>query len=185
MLQAIVDRRSIRNFTDQPVEEEKLQEIFQAIRLSPSWANRQCWKFIVVRDPETRRGLSQASSPAEYYGEMSSSDYRGNPAQKAIAAAPVVLVGCANPEQSGKIRGMDYYLVDMGIAVENIMLTAASLGLGSVFVGVFSESRVKALLGIPQDIRVVSLVPMGYPARIPEPRARRELADIVVEGAWK
>ena len=80
MLKVITERRSIRNFTDQPVEAEKLQQIFEAIHLSPSWSNRQCWTFIVVRDPEKRNALAQAASPAEYYGDMSTPDYRGNPA---------------------------------------------------------------------------------------------------------
>lgn len=184
MLQVIAERRSIRNFTDQPVEDEKLRQIFEAIRLSPSWANRQCWTFIVVRDPEKRRALARAASPAEYFGDMTSSDYRGNPAQKCIAAAPVVLVGCADPKQSGRIRGMEYYLADMGIVVENIWLTATSIGLGAVFVGVFSESAVKELLHVPEEIRVVALVPLGYPARVPEARPRRELSDIIFEEEW-
>ncbi|TAK30775.1 MAG: nitroreductase [Chloroflexota bacterium] len=184
MLREIADRRAIRNFTDQPIEEEKLQEIFEAIRLSPSWANRQCWTFVVVRDPEKRRAIARAASPAEYYGDLNSPDYRGNPAQKAIAAAPVVLVGCADPKKSGAVRGMDYYLTDMGIAVENIMLTATGLGLGTVFVGVFSEPMVKELLHIPEEVRVVALVPVGYPARIPEPRPRRDLSDIIYEEEW-
>ena len=79
---------------------------------------------------------------------------------------------------------MEYYLADMGIAVENIWLTATSLGLGAVFVGVFSESMIKELLHIPDEMRVVALVPLGYPARIPEPRPRRDVSDIIFEEEW-
>ena len=185
LMQVIMQRRSIRRFTDQPITDEAMDQILEAGRLAPSWANRQCLKIIVVRDQAAKAALSEFSSPREYYGEITSPDYRGNPAQRGIAQAQVVLVLCANPEQSGKIRGMEYYLLDIGIIAQNIMLMAASLGIGTCYVGVFNEAKVKELLGVPDDIRVVGLMPMGYPDRMPEPRPRRALDDIRVTERWQ
>lgn len=187
MLKAIADRRAIRSFTEQPVEEEKLQEIFEAIRLSPSWMNQQCWKFIAVHDPETKRALARATAREEYLAELKSPApvARPNSSPSPIESAPLVLVACAHPRESGDCREMDYYLVDMGIAVENLMLEAANQGLGSVCVALFRESTVKELLGIPENIRVVALVPVGYPAQPPRPQSRREVSDVVVPERWQ
>jgi nitroreductase len=83
---------------------------------------------------------------------------------KALAQAPIVIVLCADPTQSGAVRGQDYYLADCGIAAQSLMLAANAQGLGTVFVGIFQEEPLRDLLGIPENIRVVGLFPLGYPA---------------------
>lgn len=170
-------RRAIRRYIDQPVEEEKLQMVLRAARLAPTWANLQCWKIIVVRDAATKQALSDLSNVA-------SGGYAANPARKALASAPIVLVACADPQKSGVLNGKAYYLVDVGIVMDHIMLTAASLGLGTCFVGVFDEEGVKRTLGVPQNIEVVALTPLGYPERIPEPRPRKDLQEMVAYERW-
>ncbi len=177
LFETIEVRRSIRKYVDQPVEEEKLQKVLQAARLSPTWANGQCWKIIVVRDAATRQTLSELSTVA-------STGIASNPCHKGLAGAPIDLVVCADPEKSGHINGKAYYLADVGLVMENVMLTAASLGLGTCFVGVFQEEEVKKLLGVPANVEVVAMTPLGYPERIPGPRPRNDLGEMVAYDRW-
>jgi nitroreductase len=183
LMEAIITRRSIRKFQERPVEEEKLQAVLEAARLAPSWANLQCWRFVVVKDPQVRGQLSEFSFVETYF---SSKGYKTNPARKALAEAPVVIVACADPSQSGDLGGQDYYMTDLGIAAENLMLAAHAQGLGTVFVGVFDEEKIRVLLDIPAHIRIVGLFPLGYPEG--EPKAgppRKALDGIIFAEKWK
>jgi nitroreductase len=182
-LEAIRTRRSVRKFSDRPVEPEKLQRVLEAARQAPSWANLQCSRFVVVEDPAVKARISELSFVEAFFGPKG---YKTNPAQKALAEAPVVIVACADPTQSGDLRGQEYYLTDLGIAAENLMLAAHALGLGSVFVGVFHEQDLGELLDIPPEIRIVGLFPLGYPegeAKGGPPR--KPLDEIVFYGKWK
>lgn len=182
-LEAIRTRRSVRKFSDRPVEEEKLRTVLEAARLAPSWANMQCWRFVVVQDPDMRRRISELSYVEAFFAPKG---YKTNPAQQALADAPVVIVACGEPTLSGDLRGQQYYMTDVGIATENLMLAAHAQGLGSVFVGVFDEEQVGDLLNIPPGVRIVGLFPLGYP--LEEAKAgppRKPLEDIVHFGSWK
>ena len=181
-LEAIKTRRSIRKFSDQAIEPEKLQAVLEAVQQAPSWSNRQCWSLVVVQDQNMRSRISELSFVESFF---STYGYKSNPAQKGLAQAPVVLVACADPQQSGDLRGEQYYMADLGIATQNLMLVAHDLGLGTVFVGVFDEEQIKALLGIPAEIRIVGLFPLGYPAT--EPKAgpsRKPLSEFVHYDTW-
>lgn len=178
MIKAIEERRTVRKYTDQPVEEEKLREVLASARLAPTWANKQCWKLIVVRDQATREKLAQLSN-------VEASEHYPNPGAKGLAMAPVVLVACADPARSGHMYGQDYYLVDVGIVMDHILLAATEVGLGTCFVGVFDEQGVKDLLGIPSHIRVVAMTPLGYAERWPNPRPRNDIGEMVFEGSWR
>jgi nitroreductase len=182
-LEAIRTRRSVRAFSGRPVEQEKLLAVLEAVRQAPSWANMQCWRFVVVEDPAVRARISELSYVEAFFATRG---YKTNPAQKALAQAPLVIVACAEPEQSGDLGGQHYYMTDMGIAAENLMLAAHSLGLGSVFVGVFDEEQLGDLLDIPPGIRIVGLFPLGYP--LDEGKGnppRRPLDEMVFYGTWK
>lgn len=181
--EAIRTRRSVRRFSDQAVEPEKLQAVLEAVRQAPSWSNLQCWSLVVVEDREVREKISELSFVESFFAAYG---YKTNPAQKALAQAPVVIVACADPQRSGDLRGQQYYMADMGIATENLMLAAHDLGLGSVFVGVFDEERLKALLGIPGNIRIAGLFPLGYPAgEVKGGPPRKALDEFVHYGQWK
>jgi nitroreductase len=183
LFEAIRTRRSIRKYLDKPVEEEKLQAVLEAVRLSPSWANMQCWRLIVVTDKEVRAKISDLSYVESYF---SPKGYKANPSKKALAEAPVLIVLCAEPAQSGSLWGQSYYLVDAGIAAENLMLAARGEGLGSVFVGVYDEVKVKGVLGIPQNVRVVGLFPLGYPAdEAKSGPPRKPIEEICFREQWK
>ena len=160
LFEAIKTRRSIRKFLEKPVEDEKLQAILEAVRMAPSWANFQCWRLLIVKEKGTRDKISDLSYVESFFSPMG---YKSNPSKKALAEAPVVIVLCANPARSGVLWGQNYYLTDAGIAAQNLMLAARAQGLGTVFVGVFEEDKVRSLLDIPASIRIVGLFPVGYP----------------------
>ncbi|HXY61828.1 MAG TPA: nitroreductase family protein [Nitrospirota bacterium] len=183
LFEAIRTRRSIRKYMDKPVEEEKLREVLESVRMAPSWANYQCWRLVVVKDKAMKEQISALSYVESYFAPKG---YKANPAMKALAEAPVVIVLCAEPAQSGVIWGQTYYLVDVGLAAQTMMLAARGLGLGTVFVGVYDEEKLKNVLGIPATIRIVGLFPLGYP--VEDKKAgppRKPLEEICHYGHWE
>jgi nitroreductase len=160
LFEAIKTRRSVRKYLNKTVEDKKLEAVLEAVRMAPSWANYQCWRLIVVKDSVTREKISALSYVESFFATKG---YKTNPSMKALAEAPVVIVLCADPSQSGSLWNQNYYLVDAGLAAQNMMLAARAQGLGTVFVGVYDEEKLKSLLHIPADIRIVGLLPLGYP----------------------
>jgi len=140
----ILARKSVRKYADRPVEKEKIVKCLEAARLAPSWENKQCWHFIVIRD---KKVITKLAKGFNFWAK----------------SAPVFIVACGDPRRSGTRRGQDYYLVDVAIATEHLVLEAANLGLGTCWLGFFDEKEIKTLLGIPKEIRVVALTPLGYP----------------------
>jgi len=180
--EAIMTRRSVRTYRDKPVEDEKLQAVLDAVRMAPSWANMQCWRMVVVKDRSTREKISDLSYVESYFAPKG---YKSNPSKKALAAAPVVIVFCADPAQSGVLWDQNYYLVDAGIAAQNLMLAARGQGLGTVFVGVYDEEKLKKLLNIPAAIRIIGLLPLGYPTEEKKDGPKRKpLDEICFNEQW-
>lgn len=172
IFQTIRNRRSIRKYKDTPVEMETIQQILDAARLAPSWKNMQCWRFLVLTDPEQRAKTVDAFPD-------------DNPGKKAIAGAPVVIVVCADPRESGVENGIEYYIADTAIAFEHLCLAAYALGLGTCWMGWYNEERIKQALGIPAAIRIIGLTPLGYPDQEPKPRPRKTLEEIAFFNEWK
>ena len=160
--EAIKLRRSVRSYQEKEVEKEKLNKVLEAARLAPSASNRQEWKFIVVKDKETKEKLAIAASDQTF-----------------IAEAPIILVACATESQSIMLCGQPRYTVDVSIAMSFIILQARELGLGTCWIGAFEEPSVKEILGIPNHIRVVAITPLGYPAQDPPAKPRKKLEQIV------
>lgn len=171
LYQLLESRRSIRRYTEEPVPDETLEKLLHAARLAPSWANKQCWRFIVLSEPERKEKLA-ASMPDN------------NPCKRAVAAAPLVIVLCADPEASGKADGKEYYLLDAGLAMQQLMLAAHAEGLGTCWVALFDESPAREACKVPEPYRVVAFTPLGTPARRPSPRPRKELSEIVFHEEW-
>ncbi len=156
---AIRNRRSIRKYKKDPVEDEKITKCLEAARWAPSASNRQPWHFIVVRDEKTRKKLSDMHP----YGRF-------------MRESPVVIVVLGDPEKHPK-----YYLYDPSIATQNLLLAAHAQGLGTCWMGVINtpfEEDMKRLLNVPERMRIVCCVSMGYPDETPT-STRRELAEIV------
>jgi len=173
----------VRRFEDRQVEDEKITAILEAVRQAPSWANLQCWRLIVVKEASAKEELSGFSYVDSFFGPLG---YKTNPAKKGIAEAPVVIVACADPSQSGVLWNQSYYMTDMGIAAQNLMLACREVGLGTVFVGVFNEEGIRDLLDIPLHIRVVGLFPIGYPLEErPAGPPRKPLSEIVFYERWE
>jgi nitroreductase len=182
-LEAIRTRRSVRKFSQRAVEPEKLQAVLEAARQAPSWANMQCWRFIVVTDQVMKEKISALSYVEAFFKPKG---YKTNPAQNALAEAPVVLVVCGDQTQSGELRGQHYYLTDIGIAAENMMLAAHAMGLGTVFVGVFNEEELGEMLDVPPELRIVGLFPLGYPSEVKkEGPPRKAMEELVYYEKWK
>lgn len=167
---AIRKRRSVRKYEETEVSDEQLGQVLETLRYAPSWANMQGWQVMVVKNADTRAKVAEVLA--------------ANPGQKAVATAPVLLVVCMDPEASGSPDGRYYYMADAGILMDHLMLQAADLGLGTVFIGMFDEDGVRAVLGVPDKYRIVGLTPLGVPARTPGERPRSELADIVHYETW-
>lgn len=139
-------RKSVRAFTDDDIPEAVMTRVLEGARFAASASNRQEWRFVVVRQPETRGKIGEAA-----FG------------QNHVSQAPVVIACCAETDDHVMPCGQLSYPIDLGIAVTHITLCAAAEGLGTCWIGAFDEKHVKTILGIPPQVRVVALLPIGYP----------------------
>ena len=167
--EAIVARKSVRLFKDKDVPEDIILKLLEAARLAPSASNRQEWRLVIVRDAAIRKKLAQAAK-----------------GQKFVGQAPVVLVCCAETDGHVMTCGQLCYPIDLAIAIDHITLCAVAEGLGTCWIGAFDEDQVKDILGIPSQIRVVELLPVGYPQ---DPtimkKSRLAIEDIVRYEKWQ
>ena len=195
--EAIRTRRSIRKFKPDPIPEEKIKLLLESARLAPSGTNTQPWRFIVVRDDDTKTRLQRAAHN-----------------QRHVKRAPVIIVCCADlqafkefpvrvdeliesgalPERTREVfipylkKGMSTVTKDalmvaaaanVAIAVEHIVLQAVEIGLGTCWVRWYEDNKVKEILDIPDHIEVMALLPVGIPDEDPAPRPRLGLDTIV------
>ncbi len=163
---AIDNRQSVRRFTSAEVSASTVHKILETAIRAPSAGNRQPWHFVVVRKAEVKQALARAA-------------YR----QDFVAAAPVVIVVCADPERSAMRygdRGRELYcLQDTAAATEHILLAVTALGLGCCWVGAFDEKAAARALPLPGHLRPVAIVPIGQPAAGPMERTwRRPLSEV-------
>jgi len=150
------------------VDDETLSRILEAGRIAPSARNGQPWRFVVVRDAETRARLCTCAKDQTFVG-----------------AAPVVIAAVGTNIDYVMTCGHHAYLIDVTIAVDHMTLAASSLGLASCWIGAFHEAQARRVLGIPEDCRVVTLLPIGYPAAGPPDRkSRKPLPEIVFDEKW-
>ncbi len=161
--EAIRARHSVRAFRGTPVPEESLMRVLEAARLAPSSSNRQEWRFVVAREEDTRRKLAAAANNQIF-----------------IAEAPVVIAAVATEPDSVMTCGVTRYAVDLAIAIDHMTLAAVEEGLGTCWIGAFSQERVRQILGVGPDCMVVTVMPLGYPASSVVPsKSRKRLEDIV------
>ena len=166
VLEAIRGRRSIRAFKSNDVPPEIVEELIDAARWAPSAGNIQPWEFIVVRRSEIKGRLAEAALN-----------------ETLIEKAPVVIVVCADENRSFegyRVRGKTLYCIqDTAASIQNILLAAYSLGLGTCWIGAFREEEVKEILKIPLGVRPVAIIPVGYPTESPLPRRKRNINQIL------
>ncbi len=162
LYEAIKTRKSVRRFRNLPVEEETVTKLLEAARLAPSANNSQEWRFVVVRDPETRKALADAASRQDF-----------------VAEAPVVIVCCAETDGGVMRCGLQRYPVDATLAIDHLMLAAAAEGLGTCWVAAFDPSAAREVLGLSENEELIAFTPLGYPADEPTPKKRIALSDLI------
>jgi len=164
--EAILKRRSVRKFTDYQVTDEEVNELLDAARWAPSWANTQVWEFIVVRDKDIIQKIVSTYS-------------ENNPATKCSLAASLLIVGCAKTGISGGKKETkesmfsEWFMFDLGLAVQNLCLRAHDCGLGTVIVGSLDHAVCKKHLSVPDGYEVVVIIPVGkaaVPGKLGPPR---------------
>ena len=174
ILEIIRTRRSIRHYESQPVEEDKINTVLEASRWAPSWSNTQCWRFIVVRDEAMKSQLAETLT--QWNSARSASS---------VTQAPVVIVACAELGKSGFKDGVlstdrdDWYVFDVALAVQNLVLVAHSLGLGTLHIGAFDAGEAARILKVPPGVVVIEMIPLGYAERVGKTPPRKELSEIV------
>jgi len=146
VFEVVQKRHSTRAYEPTLIPEETLKKILEAARLAPSAGNAQPWHFIVVKNRETRETLAKGGRYARF-----------------LAESPVVIVGCGDQKASP-----NWYTVDVAIAMQNMVLTATGEGLGTCWIASFNEERVRKLLRIPENFRVIALMALGYPKKKPD-----------------
>jgi nitroreductase len=184
--EAIAGRRSIRKYKPDPIDDKVLNQVLEAARQAPSWANTQCWRLVVVRDKDIKVKLADT---------MFSFPGRTNPTAEAMKVAPVAIALCAEigksgfsfrePREAVTDKGEYWYMFDAALAMENLVLSAYSLGLGTVIIGAFNPKAAATLLKVPAGYAVVALTPLGYPDEAPDARPRKELSEIVFYDQFK
>ncbi len=158
-LEAIKGRRSVREFTDEPISNEILTEILDAARWAPSASNQQRWRFIVVTDPKVKEMIRRVSP--------------------GIFAMPTAFIVICMKKKAGARAWEEWiYAADCGIAAQNIMLAAFSLGIGTCVVASFAKEALREILGVPEGIEPSLIVTLGHFRRLPEPPERLPLSRI-------
>ena len=184
VFEAIRDRRSIRRYKADPVDDKTVQAVLEAAHWAPSWGNTQCWRFIVVRDPGIRSRVADTLTRIKVDNEMVE-----NAATRAIKQAPVLIVICAEKGRAGYSRDVtpvtvtdkgDYwYMFDVALAMENLTLAAHALGLGTVIVGGFDAPGVAEILEVPAGFCVVTMTPLGFPDHKGQVSPRKQLSEVL------
>ncbi len=195
LYQAIHTRRSIRKFADTPIPEEALERMLKAMQAAPSGKNAQPWKFIVVREPLTRKKIADICTFFTSSGREIRQDW--------IADAPVIIVVCgdlaeayvkiyqedkvivANQDhlielqKTGLVEWESGLLIDLTISMDHLALAAVAEGLGGCWVAGLREDKLKEILDIPPSWRAPAVMPLGNPLEQPDARRRKPLSEIV------
>jgi nitroreductase len=166
LISLIKNRRSVRRYQKKEVNMKLIMKILESARYAPSSGNYQPWEFIVVRHPETKKHLVEACYHQDWMLE-----------------APVFIVACINSRLAGAVygeRGLKLYGIQgVAAAIQNMLLAAESLGLGTCWVGAFSEIMAARILQCPEYVRPCAIITLGYPAEKPSVPARQAIEDFV------
>lgn len=171
----VKERRSVRRFTDEPVDHATIEKIIDLARFAPSWKNTQTTRYIVIEDAEMIQKICEDAVLG----------FEGN--QKTISKAKqLVVVATVNKrcgyERDGSFttsKGDRWEMFDAGIATQTFCLAAHSLGVGSVMMGIFDEAKIAEIIGLPEGQSVSCLLAIGYPKFVPDPVPRKEVADLL------
>ncbi len=177
--EAIEKRRTIRAYKTTPVDEKTLNKVLEAGRIAPSWGNTQTWRWVVVTDKILKDKLAEDVLR------------KGNNGTNAVKTAPIVIAACAELGKAAFRDGQPstdkegyWYMFDAGLSLENMVLTAESLGLGTMFIGGMDAKKAESLLSVPPGYACVILMVLGYPDEQPAARPRKEISEIVFKNKF-
>ncbi|MEM2912241.1 MAG: nitroreductase family protein [Candidatus Bathyarchaeia archaeon] len=193
VIEAIKKRRTIRSYLPDPIPNEYINLILDAARWAPSAANLQPWQFIIVKNEKTRKCIQElVEENRKLTIEVQKEPFKSGFSKyrtEWICGAPVHIVVCIDPNKTAPhVGGEETYKHAAGAAIQNLMLAAHSLGLGSCWLSMFNKDKLKTLLGIPSEMDIAGVITVGYPKYIPETpettkryggKPRRELEEIV------
>lgn len=173
LLMAIKTRRSIRRYKTDPISDDKVKMVLEAAHWAPSAANLQPWEFIIIKDQVTREKIQELVEENRIITINTKEDPWKTRFSKYstewISEAPVHIVVCANPAMTAPhVFGRETYKYATGAAIQNLMLAAHALGLGTCWLSMFNKRKLKTLLKIPKKIDVIAVITIGYPLEIPE-----------------
>jgi len=167
LLEVIRKRYSCRAYQERPIGQEKLDILFEAARLAPSAKNEQDWRFVVVTDKETKREVAETTNRPQVFEK-----------------AGAIIAACSNSDDVMRC-GQAIGPIDIAIALEHIALQATELGLATCWIGSFYAEKVRIILGIPDDIAIIELMTVGYPADSPRQPSREPIEKIVCYEKWQ
>lgn len=171
----IKNRKSIKKFTTDELDRNKLMRMLEAAMRAPSWKNATPYKIMLVDNEDLKTRLA---------GTIMN---KSNEASGAVQNAPITAIIVADPNQSGDIEGKDYYLVDSAIAMEHFILAATEEGYGTCWIGAFDEKRIKEILSIPDNLRIVALTPIGIMQESEQEKPhhpKKDMRDFVYVNKW-
>jgi nitroreductase len=182
VFEAIKNRRSIRHYKPDAVDDKTVQTVLEAAHWAPSWANNQCWRFIIIRDANIKSQVADTLTKIKIDNEMIE-----NAAAMSIKQAPLLVVICAEKGQAGyntdgtttTDKGKYWFMFDVALAVENLTLAAQACGLGTVIIGGFDSIEVEHLLGVPEGFAVVTMTPLGVPEQKGQISPRKKLNEVL------
>ena len=167
VFEAIQKRYSCRAYQDREIEQDKLEKLLEAVRLAPSAKNTQDWRFVVVMDKDIKARVAATTNRPEVFEK-----------------AGTIIVGCSNSNYVMQC-GQAIAPIDVSIALEHICLQATELGLGTCWIGSFQADQVRTILGIPDDINIVELMAVGYPADSAKHPNRLNMDKIICYNKWQ
>ena len=167
LLDIIRKRYSCRAYQQRPVEQEKLDQLFEAARLAPSAKNTQDWRFVVATDEQVKHQLAAVTNRPDVFEK-----------------AGAIIAACSNSDYI-MTCGQPIGPIDISIALEHIALQATELGLGTCWIGSFETKKVRTILAVPDDIEIIELMTVGYPADKPKQPNREPVEKIVCYDKWK
>lgn len=165
----IESRTSIRKFKDTKLEEEKLNRIINSALMSPSWKNATSYKIIVIKDGLIKKQISETIIN------------KTDESEDAVKSAPVCAVIIGNPSQSGEVDGKEMYLLDGAIAMEHLILAATAENLGTCWIAAVDEDKIKNILGVPGEFKVIGLTPIGEIEESKPHYDKKDIRDIVFQ----
>jgi len=182
VFEAIRNRRSIRRYKPDPLDDKTVQAILEAAHWAPSWGNLQCWRFITVRDPKIKSEVAGTLTKVKV-----DTEWVENAAAKSIKEAPVLLVLCAEKGKAGygadgtpdTDKGEYWFMFDVALAMENLVLAAHAMGLGTVIIGGFDSAKMAGILDVPPEFAVVTMTPLGVPSQKGQVSPRKQLPEVL------